>query len=38
MVALGVGFIRPLAGLVMCGLLAAYFALADEYHRWLGRP
>ncbi|MHB8730205.1 MAG: TMEM175 family protein [bacterium] len=37
-VALGVGFIRPLAGLFVCGLLAVYFALPDQYHRWLGRP
>lgn len=35
-VAFGVGLIRPLAGVLMCGLLAIYFALPDQYHRWLG--
>ncbi len=34
-VAFGVGFIRPIAGLLMCALLAVYFALPNQYHRWL---
>ncbi|HEV2438504.1 MAG TPA: TMEM175 family protein [bacterium] len=36
-VAFGLGLIRPLAGLLMCGLLAVYFALPGQYHRWFGR-
>lgn len=35
-VAFGVGFVRPLASLVLVGLLAVYFALPTQYHRWLG--
>lgn len=34
--AFGVGLIRPIAGLLMCALLAVYFALPNQYHRWLG--
>jgi uncharacterized membrane protein len=36
--AFGLAFARPLAGLVMCGLLALYFALPNQYHRWFGGP
>jgi uncharacterized membrane protein len=32
-----IGFIRPIAGLGICGLLAVYFALPDKYTRWFGR-
>jgi len=35
--AFAAGFIRPLAGLAICGLLAVYFALPTQYHRWFGR-
>jgi TMEM175 potassium channel family protein len=35
--AFGIGLIRPIAGLLVCALLAVYFALPNQYHRWLGR-